>query len=87
MTDEPNSNGRKPDGDKNAVAVRPSVPPGRLRTMEETQIYLACSEWKVRDLVAKHKLPVVILDDAEGSKWRFDQKDLDVLVDRSKKIL
>jgi len=87
MTDEHNSDGRKPNGDGTAVAVRPSIPPARLRTMAQTQSYLAVSEWKLRDLVSKGKLPVVLLDETEGSKWRFDQKDLDSLIERSKRIL
>jgi hypothetical protein len=87
MTDKANSDGRKPDGAENAVAVRSSVPPGRLRTMAEAQAYLRVSEWKLRTLVFAGALPVVILGEKEGSKWRFDVKDLDALVDRSKRIL
>jgi excisionase family DNA binding protein len=87
MTDEANSNGREPNGVKNAVAVRPSVPTGRLRTMAEAESYLRVSEWALRKLVHEGRLPVVVLNDAEGSRWRFDVKDLDALVDRSKRVL
>jgi Helix-turn-helix domain len=72
----------------NGAENQSSVPNGRLRTVDQALAYLGgVSEWKLRQLVIKGKLPVVLLDDAEGSKWRFDVRDLDGLIDRNKKIL
>lgn len=75
---------RKPTG----AEKRSSVPAGRLRTVRQALDYLGgVSEWKLRQLVAKGELPVVLLDDAEGSLWRFDVRDLDALIDRNKELL
>ena len=79
---------RKPNGSEKQRAPTRSVPTGRLRTFQQALAYLGgVSPWKLRQLVTTGKLAVVLLDDTEGSKWRFDVRDLDGLIDRSKKIL
>jgi hypothetical protein len=78
----------KPNGaEKTATAARP-VPSGRLRTFQQALDHLgAVSPWKLRQLVLSGQLPVVLLDETEGSKWRFDVADLDGLIARHKKLL
>jgi excisionase family DNA binding protein len=43
------------------------------------------SRWQLRQLVAKGQLPVIRV--ADGSRFLFDQRDLDGFIERSKCFL
>jgi excisionase family DNA binding protein len=48
--------------------------------------YLAISEWKLRNLVQQGLIPYI--EDGGGtSPWRFDMRDLDQYVERSRRTL
>ena len=74
---------RSPDGTEKTP--RKPVPGGRLLTLFQACDYSGLSEWKLRNLIHDGKLPIVELNG--GQKWWIDRKDLDALIDRSKRIL
>jgi excisionase family DNA binding protein len=74
---------RGPDGTEKP-ARRP-VPGGRLLTLLQACAYIGLSEWKVRSLIHGGQLPIVELNG--GEKWWIDRRDLDALIDRSKRLL
>jgi len=51
--------------------------------IKEASTYLSLSPWKLRQLVQSGKLPVV--QDAEGSPFLLDVRDLDGYVERNKR--
>ena len=55
----------------------------RLMRIKEASTYLSLSPWKLRQLVQSGKLPVV--QDAEGSPFLLDVRDLDGYVERNKR--
>lgn len=57
----------------------------RLLTLPQAVAYIGLSAWKLRQLIHDSKLPIVELN--EGQKFWLDRKDLDALVERSKRIL
>ena len=56
----------------------------RLLRTREAAVYLSLSNWKLRDLVANGKLPVVQAD--EGSPFLFDVCDLDNWAEEHKRM-
>ena len=75
--------GRIPSGTEKKG--RKPIPGGRLLTLFQACEYCGLSEWKLRNLVHTGVLPIVQLND--GEKWWIDRKDLDGLIDRSKRLL
>lgn len=63
---------------KNAVQNR------RLLRLKAAAEYLSLSPWKVRSLIQAGRLPVV--QDSEGSPFLLDVRDLDVYVERNKRL-
>lgn len=62
----------------------PIVP--RLVKTKQAAEYLAISEWKLRNLVQQGVIPYI--EDGGGtSPWRFDIRDLDAYVERSRRLL
>jgi excisionase family DNA binding protein len=62
----------------------PIVP--RLVKTKQAAEYLAISEWKLRNLVQQGLIPYI--EDGGGtSPWRFDIRDLDEYVHRSRRVL
>jgi len=62
----------------------PVIP--RLVKTKQAAEYLAISEWKLRNLVQQGLIPYI--EDGGGtSPWRFDIRDLDEYVERSRRIL
>jgi excisionase family DNA binding protein len=62
----------------------PIVP--RLVKTKQAAEYLAISEWKLRNLVQQGVIPFI--EDGGGtSPWRFDLRDLDAYVERSRRVL
>ena len=57
----------------------------RLLTLPQGVAYVGLSAWKLRQLIHEGKLPIVELN--AGEKWWIDRKDLDALIERSKRIL
>jgi excisionase family DNA binding protein len=55
----------------------------RLLRTKEAARYLSISPWKLRNLVATGRLPVV--QDAEGAPFLLDVQDLDAYVDQNKR--
>ena len=48
--------------------------------------YLAISQWKLRNLVQQGLIPYI--EDGGGtSPWRFDLRDLDAYIERSRRVL
>jgi excisionase family DNA binding protein len=64
--------------DKNAIPRR------RLLRTKEAAEYLSLSPWKLRRLTQEGRLPVV--QDADGSPFLFDLRDLDGYIDRNKRL-
>jgi excisionase family DNA binding protein len=60
-----------------------AIPRRRLLRIKEASTYLSLSPWKLRQLVADGKLPVV--QDTEGSPFLLDVRDLDGFIERSKR--
>jgi excisionase family DNA binding protein len=66
---------------KNEVPIVP-----RLVKTKQAAEYLAISEWKLRNLVQLGLIPYI--EDGGGtSPWRFDVRDLDAYVERSRRVL
>jgi excisionase family DNA binding protein len=64
--------------------VTPLIP--RLVKTKQAAEYLAISQWKLRNLVQQGLMPYI--EDGGGtSPWRFDIRDLDAYVERSRKVL
>jgi excisionase family DNA binding protein len=62
----------------------PIVP--RLVKTKQAAEYLAISEWKLRNLVQLGLIPYI--EDGGGtSPWRFDIRDLDEYIQRSRRVL
>lgn len=59
-------------------------PRKRLLTVKEAAVYLARSEWAVRDLFYNGTLPVI--RNENGRKIYFDIADLDQFIEGRKKI-
>ena len=58
----------------------------RLVKTKQAAEYLAISEWKLRNLVQLGLIPYI--EDGGGtSPWRFDVRDLDAYVERSRRVL
>jgi len=55
----------------------------RLLRIKEASEYMSLSPWKLRQLIQCGKLPVV--QDAHGSPFLLDVRDLDGYVERSKR--
>ena len=63
--------------------MKPQITPTpRLLRTRDAAAYLATSPWKVRRLAQDGLIPYV--EDAEGSPWRFDRKDLDAYIEQHK---
>jgi excisionase family DNA binding protein len=75
--------GRESNGTENKR--HKPVPAARLLTLFQACEYSGLSEWKLRKLVHDGVLPIVELNG--GEKWWIDRKDLDALIDRSKRLL
>ncbi len=64
--------------------LAPIVP--RLVKTKQAAEYLAISEWKLRHLVQQGLIPYI--EDGGGtSPWRFDIRDLDEYIQRSRRVL
>jgi len=61
-------------------ARRGRTEPRTLRTPDAAR-YLGISEWQLRQLVYKRKLPVI-----RGKYWLFDLRDLDAFIQDRKQI-
>jgi len=55
----------------------------RLVKTKEAAAYIAVSPWKLRRLAQDGIIPFVV-DDGGTSPWRWDVRDLDAYIDRSK---
>ena len=62
-----------------------AMPPRLVKTKLAAE-YLAISPWKLRNLVQQGVLPY-ICDEGGTSPWRFDIRDLDAYVERSRSVL
>jgi excisionase family DNA binding protein len=60
------------------------IPNRRLLRLKAAAEYLSLSPWKVRSLIQAGRLPVV--QDGEGSPFLLDVRDLDVYVERNKRL-
>lgn len=61
----------------------PLIP--RLVKTKQAAEYLAISQWKLRNLVQQGLIPYI--EDGGGtSPWRFDVRDLDAYVERSRRM-
>ena len=60
------------------------APSRRLLRLKAAAEYLSLSPWKVRSLIQAGRLPVV--QDCEGSPFLLDVRDLDVYVERNKRL-
>jgi excisionase family DNA binding protein len=58
----------------------------RLVKTKQAAEYLAISEWKLRNLVQLGLIPY-IEDGGCTSPWRFDMRDLDEYIQRSRRVL
>jgi excisionase family DNA binding protein len=56
----------------------------RLLRVREAAQYLSVSPWKLRQLVQDGLLPIVQASD--GGAWRVDVRDLDVFIERHKRV-
>jgi excisionase family DNA binding protein len=61
-----------------------SVPSRRLLRLKAAAEYLSLSPWKLRSLIQSGRLPVV--QDSEGSPFLMDVRDLDLYVERNKRL-
>jgi len=58
----------------------------RLVKTRQAAEYLAISQWKLRNLVQQGLIPYI--EDGGGtSPWRFDVRDLDAYIERSRRVL
>ena len=58
----------------------------RLVKTKQAAEYLAISQWKLRNLVQQGVIPYI--EDGGGtSPWRFDLRDLDAYIERSRRVL
>jgi excisionase family DNA binding protein len=58
----------------------------RLLKAKNAAEYLAISPWKLRNLVQQGLVPYI--EDGGGtSPWRFDIRDLDAYIERSRRVL
>jgi len=58
----------------------------RLVKTKQAAEYLAISQWKLRNLVQRGLIPYI--EDGGGtSPWRFDIRDLDAYIERSRRVL
>jgi excisionase family DNA binding protein len=58
----------------------------RLVKTKQAAEYLAISQWKLRNLVQQGLIPYI--EDGGGtSPWRFDLRDLDAYIERSRRVL
>ena len=62
-----------------------SIAPRLVKTKQAAE-YLAISEWKLRNLV-QQGLILYIEDGGGTSPWRFDIRDLDAYIERSRRVL
>jgi len=60
------------------------APSRRLLRLKAAAEYLSLSPWKLRSLIQAGRLPVV--QDGEGSPFLVDVRDLDVYVERNKRL-
>lgn len=61
-----------------------SIPPRLVKTKQAAE-YLAISQWKLRNLVQQGLIPYI--EDGGGtSPWRFDLRDLDAYIERSRRV-
>jgi excisionase family DNA binding protein len=60
--------------------VKKGIPPKDLYTVEETALFLACSEEQVRRFINSKQLPCVRID----SRPRVRRKDLERFIEESK---
>jgi excisionase family DNA binding protein len=58
-------------------------PKKRLYSVKEAAIYLGRTEWAVREMYYKGKIPCV----RDGSRVLFDIRDLDAWIEKSKEQL
>ena len=57
----------------------------RLVKTKQAAEYLAISQWKLRNLVQQGLIPYI--EDGGGtSPWRFDLRDLDAYIERSRRV-
>lgn len=69
----------------NRSAKETPIAPRLVKTKQAAE-YLAISEWKLRNLVQQGLVPYI--EDGGGtSPWRFDIRDLDAYVERSRRVL
>ena len=69
---------------KSAREEGPITP--RLVKTKQAAEYLAVSQWKLRNLVQQGLIPFI--EDGGGmSPWRFDIRDLDAYIERSRRVL
>jgi excisionase family DNA binding protein len=61
-----------------------AIPRRRLLRLKAAAQYLSLSPWKLRRLIQEGRLPVV--QDADGSPFLLDVRDLDGYVERNKRI-
>lgn len=57
----------------------------KLVKTKEAASYLACSPWKLRELVHCGKIPHIVVDEDDGA-WRFDVQDLQKFIDSRRVI-
>jgi hypothetical protein len=67
-----------------SVQRKVSAPSRRLLRLKATAEYLSLSPWKLRSIIQAGRLPVV--QDGEGSPFLVDVRDLDVYVERNKRL-
>jgi excisionase family DNA binding protein len=60
-----------------------AIPKRRLLRLRTAAEYLSLSPWKMRRLIQEGRLPVV--QDADGSPFLLDVRDLDGYVERNKR--
>jgi len=69
----------------NKPAKEMRITPRLVKTKQAAE-YLAISQWKLRNLVQQGLIPYV--EDGGGtSPWRFDVRDLDAYIKRSRRVL
>ena len=69
----------------NRSAKEAPIAPRLVKTKQAAE-YLAISQWKLRNLVQQGLIPYI--EDGGGtSPWRFDIRDLDAYVERSRRVL
>ena len=69
----------------NKSAQKVPLAPRLMKTKQAAE-YLAISQWKLRNLVQLGLIPYI--EDGGGtSPWRFDIRDLDEYIQRSRRVL